>query len=375
MAGNQETSGGRGLNRARLAAVALTTGGVLVALTTLGWALARYVQLSRTLDAPAAGFWQTTAVLFAGVAGALFLWGIAEVLRKLDLLIEVRREAGSAAAPETTLYGVPFRSEPSYRAPDELKATLAELLSLTRELRDVVLLSEPERAARVKVQGAALARQLEAEIPALLQEHKWVEARQRVQQARERFPAFPDWDRLAQQIESLRAGVEARDVENIARQVNDLAALGAWDRAMGVVAELLQRHPNSAAAQDLARRVSLQRDKADAEQRARLMAQAQEAVTQREWNRALSLANDVIRRFSQSAEAEALRQQLPVLIENAEIQTRHQMEAEYRELVKQHRYADALRLAREVITRYPNSPQATVMRDQLPRLEARAASA
>ena len=359
------------LNRTQLLAGFLTAGGILLGLATLVRAGFRYARLDWTGAGAGGEFFQTTLELFTGVAGWLALWGLAEVLRKLESLLVALRDSRSAAPAELTLYGTPAHAAPAATSSD-LQAAVGELVNLAREMRDISLLSEAERAARLKVQGAALAKRLQQEIPALLQEHRWVEARLRVQQARERFPSMSDWDVLEQQIEQMRAGVEARDVEAAIRQVNDLAGLDAWDRATKVVQELLERHPNSAKAQELARRVALQREKGDAEKRARLMSQAQEAVNRRQWQRALSLANEMIRLFPRSAEAEALRHQLPTLAENAEIQTRQQMEADFRELMRQRRYDEALRLARELIERYPNSPQAQVLRDQLPRLEQKA---
>ena len=374
MTDSDETTGPVGLNKTRIVAASLTTGGILVVVLTLLWALARYAQLSRADEFSAIDFFETTALLFLGAAVWLLLWGLAELLRKLDSLLEAQRKAGSASAADATLYGMPYRGEGSSRAADDLRAVLQDLVGLTREVRDISLLSESERAKRIQVQGQALAQQLEKEIPKLLQEHKWVDARERVQQARERFPMFSEWDNLEKQVEAVRASVEARDVQNARRQVDDLTALGAWERAMGVVRELLDRHPNSAETQELARRVTVQREKVNAEMRARLMVQAQEAVNRRDWNEALSLANDLIRRFAKSPEAEALRQQLPTLTENAEIQTRQRMEAQFRELVKRQRFEEALRLAREVIGRYPHSPQADVLREQLARLKERVAA-
>jgi len=61
-----------------------------------------------------------------------------------------------------------------------------------------------------------------------------------------------------------------------------------------------------------------------------------------------------------------------VLRENSQIKDRHRMENEIRELIKASRFEDALRLARELIDQYPASPQAEVLRDQLPRLEEKA---
>lgn len=366
-----------GLNKTSVIAAILAAGGGLVALAVLLWALVKYAEQSSGASyatgafPSATKFFETTALLFGGLAVGLLLWGVAEILRKLDRLFEIRRDAPAATPHEATLYGVPFHADGPAHGSDDLKLAIQELIALTREVRDISLLSEPERKARLQVQGKSLARKLAEEIPAILQEHKWVEARDRVRTARERFPTFTEWDTLEKQIEAARANVEARDVETVGRQVDDLAALKAWDRATGIVRELLERHPQSPKAHELARRVALQREKADAEQRARLMSQAQDAANRREWNQALSLANEMIRRFPRSLEAEALRQQLPTLTENAEIQMRHRMEAEFRELVKQHRTGEAIALARELIQRYPQSPQAEFFRDQLPKLEER----
>ena len=369
---SEETTEEVGLNKTRLAAAAMATFGVLAGFAAVFWAGARLAELIQAQQFTLAGFLQTMALAFAGVSLGLLLWGGAEMLRKLDCLMELLHEQPRASASETPRMPA-GRPDLSVKISDELHTSLGELIKLTREVRDISMLSESERVARVEVQGRALLERLGQEIPALLQAHQWVEARRRVQQGRERFPAIREWDGLERQIEEMRRNVEEHDIEAATRQVQDLTSLGALDRAMSVVRELLDRHPNSTKVQELVRRVTIQRDKANAEQRARLMAQAQEAVHRKEWNMALRLANDMVRRFPKTPEAESLRLQLPTLTENAEIQTRQRMEIEFRELMKQHRYDAALRLAQELCERYPNSPQAEALRSQLPRLEERVA--
>jgi replicative superfamily II helicase len=119
--------------------------------------------------------------------------------------------------------------------------------------------------------------------------------------------------------------------------------------------------------------VRIERDRAEAEQRARLMAQAQDASHRRDWDAALNLANLIIERYPHSLEAEGLRQQLPTLRENAEILARQKLEARYIDLVKAHRYAEALQIAREVASAYPYSVQAERLREQIPQLETKLA--
>jgi hypothetical protein len=374
MSETEQPSEQAGLNKTWLAAAVMAVGGVLTGLVAVFWGLARLVELSRADEFSLAGLLAALALMFVGVSVGLLLWGVAELLRKLDAVIGGLPMRASADGPPGEAYRPIRYPEPPNAGMNEVKASLAELIALTREVRDIGLLSEGERSRRVQVQGRALVAELQEEIPALLKEHQWFEARRRVQQGRERFPSFAEWDVLDGQIEQMRATVEARDVAAAARQVDDLTSLGALDRAMTVVRDLLDRHPSSSQAQELARRVTIQREKRHAEARARLMAQAQEAVHRRDWNLALRTANELIRRFPRSAEAEALRQQLPMLTENAEIQTRQQMEAEFRQLVQARRLDEALRLAHELIERYPSSPQAEALRGQLPKLEERLAA-
>jgi outer membrane protein assembly factor BamD (BamD/ComL family) len=137
--------------------------------------------------------------------------------------------------------------------------------------------------------------------------------------------------------------------------------------------DLLERHPKAQGAQELGRRLRLQREKAEAEMRAKLMTQAQEYSNRRDWGNALTTARTIVERFPNSPEAEALRSQLRILEANAEVRERQRMEAGIRDLLARQRYEEAVRQARALIARYPHSPQAAVLHDQLPRLEEKAA--
>ena len=358
------------LSVGRLAAAALAVGGALVAVMALVWALARFVELSQQKAPTAVELVQTAALLLVGWGLGLLMWGLAEALRRADDLLEALRNQPGAT------HGV---NPPAPRArslelkSDEQVHMLEELVHLTREVRDIGLLSESERSARLQAEAEELVRQLESEVPALLREHSLQEAYERVQRARRRFPSLPNWKALAEQVEQARAKFEAHDLGVATREVEDLAALGAWERAEDVVRNLRRRHPASEQAKELVRRVALGRERATAEERARLMSQAQDATSRRDWKRALELVETLLARFPGSPEAQELRQQAPTLKANVEIHQRQEMEVEIRELIKQQRFADALRIANNLIERYPDSPQAHVLRDQLPRLEQKAA--
>lgn len=306
------------------------------------------------------------ALMLAWSAGGVLLWGVSEVIRRMEALQSVNEivasQASNAAAGERTIAQVETASQQA----------MSEMTLLLREVRDISLLTSEQRAMRLQAQGKAVLELLQREVPLLLREHNWIEARNRVLNARERFPTFREWDHMEQQIERMREQVEQHDMDAGERQIADLTALGAWDRVEEVVKELLERHPDSVKAIELAHKLREQRNQAEAEQRAKLMAQAQNAANDRDWDLAVNAASSLIQRFPQSPEAQALRMQLPVLRENSQIKERQRMENEIRELIKASRFEDALRLAHELIDQYPASPQAEVLRDQLPRLEQKA---
>lgn len=361
-----------GLQKARLIGAALEIFGGIIIVATLVCVITFAYFAIEGRSAEVREYFVALALASAGIASGLLLWGASEIVRKLDDLLQTAQD-GEEGLSDTVTTGSAARPAGGAASVAE-DAALGELVPLMREIRDIALLNEKQREQRLETQGRELIRRLEAEVPALLREHNWVEARARVQKARERVPSLPQWDVLTGQIEKVRAEVETHDVEAATRQVNDLASLGAWDRANDVVRDLLQRHPGSQPADGLAARVADEREKAQAEERGRLMARAQNATNRHEWIEALSIANSIIQKYPDSADAEAIRAQLPTLEANVEIQRRQRAETEYKGLVEQHRYAEALRVARSLIERYPDSPQADVLRQQLPKLEEKASS-
>ncbi len=357
------------LNRTRLIGGALDVAGGLLVLAAVVWAVLRFWELSESQLAPAqagANIAQTVVLLLIGLGVAALFFAVGEGVRKLEDFSEYVHGESGEPSPRP---GPMLRREPALNA-----EAMSELVDLMREVRDISLLSDEQRSARLRDQADELSRRLEREVPELLREHKWYDAFKRVRTARDRFPTVPVWDELERQILAVRSRVESHDVEAATRQIEELISLNAWDRATDLIRDLLERHPKAQAAQELARKVRMQREKAEAEMRAKLMTQAQEYSNRRDWPNALATARTIVTRFPNSPEAEALRTQIPILEANAEVKERQRMEAGIRELLARQRYEEAVRQARELISRYPHSPQAAVLHDQLPRLEEKAAA-
>jgi hypothetical protein len=100
-----------------------------------------------------------------------------------------------------------------------------------------------------------------------------------------------------------------------------------------------------------------------------MLEEIQQLVHQRRWREAAEGTRRFLEMFPNDIEAPPLREQLKTLDANAEIQTRQQLEAQYKELIQQHRYWDAVGLANRIIAQYPMSPQANALRGQIGRLE------
>lgn len=330
------------------------------------WLVAQIWNLSQQpADAIAgSGFFSTIAIFLLALVPCALVLGLAELLSRVDMIVK------NDAAVIANTAAAAMRASPSNSTLDSDK--IDEIALLLREMRDISLLNDSQRTKRLEAQGRAAVEVLLREVPVLLREHNWIEARARVQEARERYPHVPEWDAMERQIEQMRAQVEHHDIEAAERQINDLTALGAWDRVGDVMRELTQRHPESVKVNELAQRIRAMRNKAEVELRSRLMTQAQEATNKRDWKAAYSLALQIIERYPRSPDAQALRLQLPTLRENAEVQARQRMETEIREYVRTQRYADAVRVGNEMINQYPHSPQAEVLRAQLPKLQERA---
>jgi hypothetical protein len=95
----------------------------------------------------------------------------------------------------------------------------------------------------------------------------------------------------------------------------------------------------------------------------------QQFVHQRRWQEALRAAQQFLQTFPNGSDSDSLRSQLETLEANADIQARQALEKQIKEHLQQHRYWDAVALARRIIAEHPLSPQANALRSQLPRLE------
>lgn len=145
--------------------------------------------------------------------------------------------------------------------------------------------------------------------------------------------------------------------------------LTSWEQAVRIAEDLVGRHPQSERARALLDRVTRERELHEQQHRARLFNEVQRSVSERQWRRALVAARELMAAYPGTPEAQTIVAQKDTLETNAQIEHRKELETRYKEYCETRRYAEALALARQVISEYPNSPQAQVMRAQIAHLE------
>ncbi|MBN2559569.1 MAG: tetratricopeptide repeat protein [Phycisphaerae bacterium] len=250
-----------------------------------------------------------------------------------------------------------------------LDGSAQEIVRLLEDIRDNSLLSEAERHEKRQRVAEEEIQEAQGLIRSLTSEGDFVQASQVADKIRRKYPNDKRAVALTNRVETARERRESEDVNAYGRQVDDLISISAWHRAREVAQELQERHPDSAGARQLLFRIERDFRAFQDEQRRRMRAEIQRYVTRRRWREALKAAQIFIERFPNCEESEGLRLELPTLETNAEIEDRQKREAEIMDYAKHGRYMEAVKKAEELIDKYPNSPQAEALRSQLPRLK------
>jgi outer membrane protein assembly factor BamD (BamD/ComL family) len=249
-----------------------------------------------------------------------------------------------------------------------VRAACDEMLVILRDVRENSLLSEEERRAKAgRVEQQELT-EAAARIEKLTADGDFARAGQVLDECAQRYPGRAALTAMGGKITERRQQRMEADVREFSRRIDDFINISAWERARGVAAELRERYPALPAVAQLEARIEREYQLYEDAQCRQTYAEIQRYVSRRRWSEALAAAETFIERFPHRSEAEALQLQLPTLANNADVSARQEMDAEITELAKRGQYAEAEVLADRLIRRWPDSPQAEVLRSQLARL-------
>lgn len=332
-----------------------------------------------------AGSMAAMAVIVGGIAVGVVLWALATIVRNsfrstmllrrtehgIDHLAEQinssshHQPAGVVHQPATT----------ETERLGEQAMQDQEMIDLLRDISENTLLAESERSAkRQRVAEEDRRHRVEA-IEDLVRGGEWPAARRAVAELIKCYPDAPEARQSHNRVEQAAAKAEEQDLKNTTSRVEELMSISSWDQAVSLAEEMTGKHPTSVKARQLFDRVQREHRLFSQEQVRRLMKDIERAVERHRYREALSLATNFVETYPKTREATNLRTQLPQLRGNAEVEERKQLEEEIKELVRRRSFSKALDLAGKVIDIYPTSPQAKILREQIPRIREAAAQA
>jgi len=251
-------------------------------------------------------------------------------------------------------------------------ASHEEVVSLLSEIMENTLLDDADKAAKRQLAKKQRQRALRREIEALILAAKYREAHQRLDDFRARYAASDEVaDMEAHLSEALRQH-EQSEIAHITEQVERYMGLGLWERAMEMAQALAEQFPENPDAARLPETVRVEQGASRRQDQQRQYREIEHLVARKHWRQALRAAETLLENHPDSPEANILRDQLDELKRNAAILERREWESRIADHIQTGRHREAYDLAMELVEKYPGSPQAKQIQENLDQLKARA---
>lgn len=338
---------------------------ILLALALVAGVAAGVLHILRP-SAQSLGGIAIAAMLLAGVAAAGLCTAAA-------VLVRMQRElAERVRSVDQNLAGVAqqiFSQSSSAPARPEPNPELLEIRRVLNDMREILLLPDEQRLARFRIVMQAELRRRLLMANQYIDSREFHRAREELSSLAERFGPTDDVRKVNERLVAAMRLALREDIEVATRRISDLMTMARWEHAEQYARELTQKYPDATEPRQLLERVREERKLFDQRHRQRMHDEIQQFVNQRRWREAAGAADMFIQTFPTGVDTDALRQQIETLKANAEIEIRQQLERHIKEYLQRKDYWAALELARRIIAEYPFSPQANVLRMQLPRLE------
>src|SRR5687768_5021851 len=261
----------------------------------------------------------------------------------------------------------PLPYDPPSTAPPE-PVVDERLIALLEEIREVTLMNDEQRQARLRqLQDTRKSHGLD-QIYYFFREGQWARAEQMLASLEQQFPGDGMVVRTRGEMMRLRSAAETETWEQTRERVHDLMAVGSWEKAITTASEFVENFPTHVEGRHLLTRVRREHDLARDTQFQRMYEQVQADVDRKSWRDALEGAQKLLEAYPTHTRANKIRQQLKTIAHNAEIEERQEHEMRIQQLVRGRRFAEAVELAEDVMKRYPGSPQAQSLDAMLPKL-------
>jgi hypothetical protein len=209
---------------------------------------------------------------------------------------------------------------------------------------------------------------LVAEVGRLSELKEWSAAETAVAAVASEFPDDPSLKELRARVAAGRKNVERDSFSALHDRVEDLMAVWAWDQAYADAARFIENFPDHSEGRELLARVMRERD-AYIENTANLLyEEIRSDIERRSYRRAMTNAVKLLECAPGHRRSAAIRPQLKTIRENAEIEERQEQERRIQEMIRAKQIPEAIDLAEDLLRRFPSSPQADSLQKLLPKM-------
>ncbi len=180
-------------------------------------------------------------------------------------------------------------------------------------------------------------------------------------------------EREIQTTEADRLVEESLRLEQMQQKVEDLLGAFDFDQAFIAANEIAEAFPDNESLQQLKHRVQAERNIFREQSAARLFEEVRLEVERRQWRKALDSVQRLLEKFPDHPKSDRIRMQLRPIQNNAEIEERQEQEQTIQEHINAKRFDEAVEASENLLRRFPDSPQATSLRELIPKLRELAA--
>ncbi len=305
-------------------------------------------------------------LIAAWVSGSL-LWALAWLLRQqyetslyLKRVMTLLGERSQPAADQPLTAGSGVRAESG----NEMALILAQL----RELNATMLLSDEQlRTKRVRRQQL-LAGQLGADALAAISQGNLQQAQEILERLGNEVPGDLEADKLREALVRAKSSADAEELLESIRRCEDFIAVGDYKKATVAAEEVLAKYPSAPEAIALFDRVGRESETFASQQRRVYYEEVQKFSDSRQWRRALDAADRLIEDYPDSPEANAIGGQMSTLRSNAQLEEVRRLRDDISKLIERKRYSEAVKIAEDIIVRFPGTQAAIQLSEQIIKL-------
>ena len=353
--------------------VLFLAGGVIAFLAQLAAAREAGEEMTRETVIPA------LAWLAVSVTAASVLWALAYLVRReyetSILLRNILNRLRAGQDDQVPLTGA--TAEPRQQATGGEQPLRTELLqqiaAQLAELKTDLMLSPEQLAIKRSRHLESRAKELSDQARAAIENGAFGEAEQALARFADEVPGDKRCDELRELLDRTREEALARDLKEHLQRVEDLMAVADFDRAEQEARKFAEAHPSCDEAAELLQRAVREGEAYKTDIRQKIYKEVQRLAKARQWRAALVAARKLMETCPNTHEANSIALQMTTLEENARIEEVRQLRDEIRDMIERRRYAEAIKIAKDVMERFPRSRFAGELKGQIDRLRELAA--